>query len=160
MAGGAEVILFPEEPFDIDVVARKLRHRHKSYAKFSIVVVAEGAVPAEGSSRDFETKHDSQGAIIAGSIGRKVTKVLENRTGIEARLTVLGHVQRGGAPTPNDRILASRFGVAAVDALSAGKSSVLTALRSEKVVLVPYDEVAGKVRRVSQDLIDTAKALM
>ena len=99
------------------------------------------------------------GEIVAGAIGERVAKEIEERTGFDTRLTVLGHVQRGGTPTPTDRILGSRFGVAAIDAISNGQTNVMTALRSEKVVLVPLADIAGKVKTVPQDLLRTAQAL-
>jgi 6-phosphofructokinase 1 len=107
----------------------------------------------------FSTELDEQGRIIAGSIGERLMLELRSRTGFDTRLTVLGHVQRGGSPTPTDRILGSRFGVAAVDALSAGEYGVMTAVRGEDIVLVPLGEIAGKVKPVPQELVDVARAL-
>jgi len=159
IAGGAEVVLTPEEPFDIETVVRYLKHRHRSHASFSIVVVAEGAVPREGSAMPYEAPVGKFGEIVAGAIGERVKREIEQRTGFDARLTVLGHVQRGGTPTPSDRILGSRFGVAAIDAITRGESNVMTALRGEEIVLVPLDEIAGKVKQVPTGLLDVARAL-
>jgi len=159
IAGGAEVVLTPEEPFDIETVVRYLKHRHRSHASFSIVVVAEGAVPREGSAMPYEAPVGKFGEIVAGAIGERVKREIEQRTGFDARLTVLGHVQRGGTPTPSDRILGSRFGVAAIDAITRGESNVMTALRGEEIVLVPLDEIAGKVKHVPTGLLDVARAL-
>ncbi len=159
IAGGAEVVLAPEDPFDMDAIEKFLRHRHRAHANFSIVVVAEGAVPREGSSMNFTQELGKYGEIIAGSIGERVSAEIARRTGFDTRLTVLGHVQRGGEPTPTDRILGSRFGVAAVDAISRGESKVMTALRGESVVLVPLDEIAGKVKHVPAELLRVAHAL-
>ncbi len=159
IAGGAEIVLAPEEPFDIEKVAAFLRHRHRAHANFSIVVVAEGAMPAKGSAMDYEVQLGKFGEIVAGAIGERVAKEISERTGFDTRLTVLGHVQRGGSPTPTDRILGSRFGVAAVDAITAGKTNVMTALRNEEVVLVPLEDIAGKLKRVPADLLHVAKAL-
>ncbi|WP_265521088.1 6-phosphofructokinase [Oerskovia flava] len=159
IAGGAEVVLAPEEPFDIEQVVKFLRHRHRAHANFSIVVVAEGALPRAGSAMEFEQQLGRYGEIIAGSIGERVSTEIAERTGFDTRLTVLGHVQRGGSPTPTDRILGSRFGVAAVDAVSRGESAVMTALRGEEVVMVPLDEVAGKVKQVPADLLRVARVL-
>jgi 6-phosphofructokinase len=159
IAGGAEVVLTPEEPFDIETVVKYLKHRHRSHASFSIVVVAEGAVPREGSAMPYEAPVGKFGEIVAGAIGDRVKREIEQRTGFDARLTVLGHVQRGGTPTPSDRILGSRFGVAAIDAITRGESNVMTALRGEQIVLVPLDEIAGKVKQVPIDLLDVARAL-
>lgn len=157
IAGGAEIVLTPEEPFDIESVVRFLQHRHRAHASFSIVVVAEGAVPAEGTGMQFETEVGRFGEIIAGATGERVKREIEERTGFDTRVTVLGHVQRGGTPTPYDRILGSRFGVAAVDALGAGESSVMTALRGEDIVLVPMAELAGKTKPVPADLLRVAR---
>ncbi|MDR1441351.1 MAG: 6-phosphofructokinase [Bifidobacteriaceae bacterium] len=159
MAGGADLIITPEEPFDIEEIARFVRRRHRSHASFSIVVVAEGAEPAQGTDMQFSTQVDDKGAIIAGSIGERLTMELKERTGFDSRLTVLGHVQRGGTPTPTDRILGSRFGVAAVDALSHDTYGVMTAVRGEEIVLVPLEEIAGKVKAVPEDLVEVARAL-
>jgi len=159
IAGGAEVVLAPEEPFDIDAVIKFLKHRHRAHANFSIVVVAEGAVPAEGTSMSYEAPVGQFGEIVAGAIGERVKAEIETRTGFDTRVTVLGHVQRGGSPVPADRILGSRFGVAAIDAISRGESNVMTALRGEDVVLVPLPEIAGKVKTVPADLLRVARAL-
>lgn len=159
IAGGAEVVLAPEEPFDIDKIIKFLKHRHRAHANFSIVVVAEGAVPAEGTSMSYEAPVGQFGEIVAGAITARVKAEIEERTGFDTRVTVLGHVQRGGSPVPADRILGSRFGVAAIDALARGESNVMTALRGEEVVLVPLPEIAGKVKRVPADLLQVARAL-
>jgi phosphofructokinase-like protein len=159
IAGGAELVLTPEQPFDIDAITKFLRHRHRAHANFSIIVVAEGAVPAQGTSMEYETQVGQYGEIVAGAVGERLKKEIEARTGFDTRVTVLGHVQRGGTPTPADRILGSRFGVAAVDALSEGKTSVMTAVRGEEVVLVPMAELAGKPKPVPQDLLRVASVL-
>jgi len=159
MAGGADLILTPEDPFDIKEVADAIRRRHKSYASFSIVVVAEGAVPKAGTEMDYATPLDRKGSIVAGSIGEQLTKEIRERTGFDTRLTVLGHVQRGGTPTPTDRILGSRFGLAAVDALSNGTFGVMTALHGEKIELVELSKIAGKVKAVPNELVETGRAL-
>ena len=159
IAGGAEIVLAPEEPFDIDQLVKTLVHRHRAHASFSIVVVAEGAVPREGTSMSFTTELGPMGAIVAGSASERVAAELERRTGFETRVTILGHVQRGGSPTPTDRILGSRFGVSAVDALQEGRSDVMTGLQGGEVVLVPFDEMAGQVKTVPADLLRVAQVL-
>ena len=159
IAGGAELVLAPEEPFDIDAVVRFLKHRHRAHASFSIVVVAEGASPREGGSMDFHTQLGKFGEIVAGAIGHRLAGEIAERTGFDTRVTILGHVQRGGSPTPADRILGSRFGVAAVDAVSEGRTGVMTALRGESVELVPLADVAGRVKTVPADLLAVARAL-
>lgn len=159
IAGGAEIVLAPEEPFDIDRVVRTLTHRHRAHASFSIVVVAEGAVPAEGTAMHYQTEVGKFGEIVAGAIGDRLKAEIEERTGFDTRVTVLGHVQRGGIPTASDRILASRFGVAAIDAITEGRSTVMTALRGDRVELVDFAEVAGKTQYVPQDLLRVAREL-
>ena len=159
IAGGAEVVLAPEEPFDIDKVIKFLKHRHRAHANFSIVGVAEGAVPAEGTSMSYEAPVGQCGEIVAGAITARVKAEIEQRTGFDTRVTVLGHVQRGGSPVPADRILGSRFGVAAIDAISQGRTDVMTALRGDEVVLVPLQEIAGKVKRVPTELLQVVRAL-
>ena len=159
IAGGAELVLAPEEPFDIDKIERFLKHRHRAHASFSIIVVAEGAVPAEGTAMHYETQVGKFGEIVAGAIGERLKAEVEKRTGFDTRVVVLGHVQRGGIPTHVDRILGSRFGVAAIDAASGGQSNVMTALRGERVEMVPLSEVAGKVKYVPDELLSVARAL-
>lgn len=159
IAGGAELVLAPEEPFDIDRIERFLKHRHRAHASFSIVVAAEGAVPAEGTSMHYETQVGQFGEIVAGAIGERLKGEIERRTGFDTRVTVLGHTQRGGTPTAADRILASRFGVAAIDAIDGGTTDVMTALHGERVELVPIQEVAGRVKYVPEDLLRVARAL-
>ena len=159
IAGGAELVLAPEEPFDIDKVARFLKHRHRAHASFSIVVAAEGAVPAPGTAMHYETEVGKFGEIVAGAIGERLKSEIETRTGFDTRVTVLGHVQRGGIPTAFDRILASRFGVAAIDAATEGRSDVMTAIHGERVDLVPIADIAGKVKYVPDQMLAVARAL-
>ncbi|WP_108717309.1 6-phosphofructokinase [Miniimonas sp. S16] len=159
IAGGAEIVLAPEQPFDIDKIVRFLKHRHRAHASFSIIVVAEGAMPAEGTSMQYEMQLGQFGQIVAGGISERLKQEIEQRTGFDTRVTVLGHIQRGGTPTPTDRILASRFGVAAIDAVTRGETGVMTALRAGEVDLVPLADIAGKVKHVPQALLDVAAAL-
>jgi len=140
-------------------VVKFLTHRHRSHASFSIVVVAEGAVPAEGTSMQFQTEFGQFGEIVAGTTGERVKAEIAQRTGFDARVTVLGHVQRGGTPTAADRILASRFGTLAVDAVSDHANNMMTAVHGEQVELVPIAEIAGKVKHVPSDLLEVARAL-
>jgi 6-phosphofructokinase 1 len=158
IAGGADMILIPEDPFDIDEIVGKLRHRHRSYASSSIVVVAEGATAKPGTL-DFTAPEGPYGSIVAGAIGERIKVELQERTGFDTRVTILGHVQRGGTPTATDRLLASRFGVAAVDAVDAGRSSVMTALIGDEIRLVDIADVAGKLKVVPEDLRRVAEAL-
>jgi ATP-dependent phosphofructokinase / diphosphate-dependent phosphofructokinase len=157
IAAGAEAILIPEDPFDVEDLAKQLIHRHRR-ARSSVVVVAEGATPRQGTL-DWTPPKGKFGSIVAGAVGELVRSELEQRTGFDSRLTVLGHIQRGGTPTPADRILGSRFGVAAVDAVHDGDSGVMVGLQSEKVVRVPIAQIAGRRKVVPRDLVDVARSL-
>ncbi len=158
MAGGADIILSPEVPFDIDVIVKKIKHRHR-YKNFSIVAVAEGAVPAEGSTWTGGPTIDEKGNPIAGSIGHEVTKAIEELTGFPTRLTVLGYVQRGGIPTASDRLLGTRFGIAAIDAIVAGETGKYTALQGEDIVLKDFSVMMGKTKWVPKELLEAAWGL-
>jgi phosphofructokinase-like protein len=157
IAAGAEAILIPEAPFDIDELSKQLIHRHRR-ARSSVVVVAEGATPAPGTV-DWSAPEGKFGSIVAGAVGEMVRHELEERTGFDARLTVLGHVQRGGTPTPRDRVLGSRFGVAAVNAVRDGDSGAMVAVNGEHVVRVPISEIAGKRKPVPDELVQVARSL-
>ncbi len=158
IAGGAEAILIPEDPFDVADVAGAIRHRHRGNVKSSIVVVAEGAVPKAGTS-DWAPPKGAFGSIVAGAVGEMVRGELQEQTEYDTRLTVLGHVQRGGTPTAADRILGSRFGVAAVDAVHQGHSGVMVGLQQDAIVEVPIAEVAGKRKDPPPELIEVARTL-
>jgi 6-phosphofructokinase 1 len=159
IAGGADIILAPEEPFDMEKVAKRITHRHRSQAGFSIVAVAEGARPTEESDWSIDTTTDERGNPIAGEIGQQVTREIQARTGFEARLTVLGYVQRGGTPTAADRLLATRMGVAAIDAATEGVTGKFTAVRGSEIVLEDFSVMAGKTKFVPQELLDAARGL-
>ncbi len=148
IAGGADVILIPEMPFDIDEVCRLIRRRHERGRYFSIVVAAEGAVPKEGTMAVSTGELDQFGHPRLGGIGQRLEKEIEARTGFETRATVLGHVQRGGTPTAFDRVLATRLGLAAIDAAHAGAWGMMTALHSTEIELVALAEAVAEVRRV------------
>jgi len=123
MAGGADVVLVPEVPFDIDEVCARIEHRHRHGTNFSIVVVAEGATPREGTLTLQSGEEDAFGHVRLGGISNVVQEEIERRTGFETRVTILGHVLRGGTPTAYDRILATRFGIAAIDAVHRRRSA-------------------------------------
>jgi ATP-dependent phosphofructokinase / diphosphate-dependent phosphofructokinase len=149
VAGGADVILIPEQPFDIEQVCKLIRRRHERGRYFSIVVAAEGAVPEEGSAMTLETGElDEFGHPRLGGIGHRLEQEIERRTGFESRATVLGHVQRGGTPTSFDRVLATRFGLAAIDAVHAGEWGKMTALRATDIELVELAEAVKQLRTV------------
>jgi ATP-dependent phosphofructokinase / diphosphate-dependent phosphofructokinase len=155
IAGGADVILVPEEPFDIEAVCDHIRSRHARGRTFSIVVVAEGATPAEGSDvvTAAETR-DAFGHVRLGGIGVALEHQIEDRTGFETRATILGHIQRGGTPTAFDRVLATRFGTAAIDAIDAGDFGKMVALKGDKIVRVPLTEAVGELKTVDNELMD------
>jgi ATP-dependent phosphofructokinase / diphosphate-dependent phosphofructokinase len=157
LAGGAHVILPPEEPFDIEEIAGLLRHRHQRES-FSIVVVAEGAQPAAGTLA-YAPAEGPFGTIVAGAIGERVRSELAERTGFETRLVVLGHVQRGGTPTSADRLLGTQFGVSAVAAVHNDASSVITALDGFEIGLISLAEATAGIRTVPQSLLEVAVAL-
>ncbi|MDQ4070616.1 MAG: 6-phosphofructokinase [Actinomycetota bacterium] len=152
IAGGAAEILIPEEPFDIDAVARRLQGRHDRGRYASLVVVAEGATPVEGTMELQSEERDAFGNVRLGGIGNRVAKEIEERTGFETRVTMLGHVQRGGTPTAFDRILATRFGIAAIDAVHDGASGQMVALQAGKIVRVPLSEAVGATKTVDPTL--------
>jgi 6-phosphofructokinase 1 len=149
VAGGADVILIPEIPFDIDEVCRLIRRRHERGRYFSIVVAAEGAQPKDGSMEVSQTgSTDEFGHVRLGGIGYALEREIEARTGFETRATVLGHVQRGGTPTAFDRVLATRLGLAAIDAAHEGKWGMMAALHSNQVELIALADAVAEVRRV------------
>jgi 6-phosphofructokinase 1 len=148
LAGGADVILIPELPFDIDEVCRLINRRHARGRYFAIVVVAEGATPKEGTMTVATGQVDEFGHPRLGGIGQQLEREIESRTGFETRTTVLGHVQRGGTPTAFDRVLATRLGLAAIDAAHAGQWGMMTALHATEIELVPLAEAVAEVRRV------------
>jgi 6-phosphofructokinase 1 len=148
LAGGANVILIPERPFDIEQVCAFIEHRFASHYA-PIVVVAEGAVPAEGTMALQDQGVDAFGHARLGGIGAVLEQEIAARTGKEARATVLGHVQRGGTPTAYDRVLATRFGLHAIDAVHEGESGVMVALRGTDIVRVPLVEATRELKTVS-----------
>jgi 6-phosphofructokinase 1 len=151
LAGGADVILVPEQPFDLDEVCRLIRRRHSRGRFFSIVVAAEGAVPAEGTMATVAAGEDEFGHERLGGIGQRLEFEIERRTGFETRAVVLGHIQRGGTPTAFDRVLATRFGVAAIDAAHDGRWGAMPALRGAAVELVPLADAVSELRTVPPD---------
>jgi 6-phosphofructokinase 1 len=150
LAGGANVILIPERPFDIAQVCAYIEHRFASHYS-PIVVVAEGAVPAEGTMALQDQGVDAFGHVRLGGIGSMLASEIEARTGKEARATVLGHVQRGGTPTAYDRVLATRFGLHAIDAVNDGETGVMVALRGTEIVRVPLAEATRELKTVSPE---------
>jgi len=160
VAGGADAILIPEMPFDLNLVAEKLRERDRWGSHFSIVVVAEGAIPKGGKIALVEEATEGRAERLGG-IGAKVADALGRMTGKETRSVVLGHLQRGGAPTSFDRILATRFGAKAVDLIRQGDFGKMVAFAPPDIVGRPLEDVVGRQRLVplDSDTLLTAKAL-
>ena len=150
ISGGAHAILIPEIPFDLEKVAAKVRERDNHGRMYSLVMVAEGAQPADGQ-RTVLAPAEIGHAERLGGIGERVAKSLQDLTGKDSRVVVLGHLLRGGSPTSFDRLAAMRFGTAAVRALDEGHSGVMVALAFPNVNYVPLEEVAGRMKGVPLD---------
>ena len=157
LAGGADAILIPERPFDIEEVCEHIRHRHSRGRTFSIVVVAEGATPLEGQETLQTEEKDAFGHVRLGGIGVALEREIEERTEYETRVTILGHIQRGGTPTAFDRVLATRFGVAAIDAVDDEDHGQMVALRGTSIVRVSLGEGVGELKTVDPELFQTAE---
>ncbi len=162
MAGGADVILAPEIPLTVEDVCDRLRRRHEESGRnFSIVVVAEGAVPRELSSQvTSDAATDEFGHIRLGGIGHRLAPEIEKRTGYETRVTVLGYLQRGGPPTAFDRILATRLGVTAVQEVAAGNFGKMVALKGNEIVTVPLEESVSTMRTVDKALHEMSRLFL
>ena len=158
LAGGADVILIPERPFDINEVVRLIRRRHSRGRYFSIVVAAEGATPQQGTLEVMGGEEDEFGHQRLGGVGQLLEREIGERTGFETRATVLGHIQRGGTPTAFDRVLATRLGLAAVDAAHDGRWGTMPALKGTKVKLVALSEAVADLRTVPPDEFAAAEA--
>ncbi len=157
MAGGADAILVPERPYDVDEVCGRIERRHAAGRTFSIVVVAEGATAKGGAEVRAGESEDAFGHARLGGIGLDLERAIEKRTGFESRMTILGHVQRGGTPTAWDRVLATRFGVAAADAVADGAFGQMVALRGTEIALVPLDEAVQEPKLLDPSLYETAE---
>ncbi|MDQ1481877.1 MAG: ATP-dependent phosphofructokinase / diphosphate-dependent phosphofructokinase, partial [Actinomycetota bacterium] len=156
LAGGADVILVPETPFDIEEICGRLTRRHQLGANFSIVVVAEGAVPVSGAAELQSGAVDEFGHVHLGGVGNWLQQEIEKRTGYEARMTQLGHVLRGGTPTAYDRVIATRFGVEAIDAVHERDFGKMVALHGTDVVRVPIEAAVSTLKTVDERLFETA----
>jgi ATP-dependent phosphofructokinase / diphosphate-dependent phosphofructokinase len=162
LAGGADVILIPEKPFDIDKVCELILQRHQRGRDFSIVVIAEGAKfktdsQSEGTMILQDMQKDAFGHVRLGGVGAILAKEIENRTGFESRVVILGHIQRGGSPTAFDRVLATRFGLGAIDLVNKKDFGKMVALRGNKIIAVPISEAVSKLKTVSEDLYQDAE---
>jgi 6-phosphofructokinase 1 len=157
IAGGADAILVPEIPFDIEQLCLRLRHRHAAGITFSIVVVSEGATPREGAMAVTDgAATDEFGHARLGGIGAELAREIESTTGYQTRATILGHVQRGGTPTAYDRVLATRFGVAAMDAVAGGRFGRMVALRGASIVEIPLAKALAEPKLLDHELFATA----
>jgi 6-phosphofructokinase 1 len=157
IAGGADVILIPEVPIDIEEVCAILKKRHERGKLFSIVVVAEGAEFKEIGAVLQEKKLDAFGHVRLGGIGEELAKLIEEKTGYETRVSVLGHIQRGGSPTAFDRVLGTRLGVKAVELILNKKFGKMVALQGIKIVDVPLEDAVKALKTVDMELYDIAK---
>jgi 6-phosphofructokinase 1 len=154
IAGGADAILVPEIDYDLEQVADVIRRRHRHGHSYSVVVIAEGIEPPEG---DLDLPVDVFGFARLGGVAYRIAPAIEELTGFETRVTVLGHVQRGGTPSAFDRVLATRLGVAAIDLAVDGASGVMVAVRGTQIVPVPLAEATSGIRGVDEDLYGVAK---
>jgi 6-phosphofructokinase 1 len=157
LTGGADMLLIPEKPFDIEEACAHLRHRHMNYASFSIVVVAEGAEPESGTMPHPDYPLDENGYPRLGGISNMVAPEIEKRTGFETRVTILGHVQRGGTPVAFDRMLGTRFGIAAVELAAAGGWGRMVSRKGQDIADVPLAEATGPRKVVPPDLYREAE---
>jgi len=166
IGGGADVILVPEIPFDIDEVAELIRQRHARGRYFSIVVAAEGAKFAGGAEMHDgapvlqDVGRDEFGHLRLGGIGSVLAREIEKRTGFETRSVVLGHIQRGGSPSAFDRVLATRYGLGAIDMVHRGEFGHMAALRGNKIVSVPLAEAIAANRKVDKEILDAATGIL
>ncbi|MGI6712385.1 MAG: 6-phosphofructokinase [Bacillota bacterium] len=162
LAGGADVILIPEIPFTIEKICAKIKERNDRGRRFSIVVAAEGAAPLGGEQVvSGNNEGNIYNPVKLGGIGKFVGEKIAEQSGHETRVTVLGHLQRGGSPTPRDRILATHFGSAAVHALARKEKGVMVCLKGQNVLTVPLKDASEKLKRVpiEGDLVKTAKSV-
>jgi phosphofructokinase-like protein len=160
IAGGADVILIPEVPFDIDEVAELIQQRHSRGRYFSIVVAAEGAKFAGGNETLPAAGLDEFGHARLGGIGAVLANEIEKRTGFESRSVVLGHIQRGGSPSAFDRVLATRYGLGAIDMVHRAEFGQMAALRGNKIISVPLAEAIASNRKVDKEILDAATGIL
>jgi len=162
IAGGADVILIPEHPVTVEQACSEIQHRHERGKDFSIVVVSEGyeLTYDSGERRQVaqETAADEFGHVRLGGVGHELAREIEERTGYETRVTVLGHVQRGGSPTPRDRVLATRYGLKAADLVHEERFGQMAALQGDRIVDVSLAEATAELKKVPEDWYSVAKA--
>lgn len=155
IAGGADAVLIPEIPYDLEEIADIVRARNRRGKRYSVIVVAEGVSPPPGMA--VEERTDAFGFTRLGGVGYAIADRIEQLTGFETRVSVLGHVQRGGTPTAFDRVLATRLGVAAADFAAEGMTAVMTAVRGDDIVPIPLEEACDHVRGVDEARFDIAR---
>ena len=156
IAGGADAVLVPEIEFDLDQICEQIKRRHTRGSHFSIIVVAEGALPIEGTMKKINYDVDEYGHQRLGGIGYRVAREIEQRTGFETRETTLGHVLRGGTPTAFDRVLATRFGIAAIDAVNEKDYGKMVSLKGKEIKRVTLAEATIELNRVDLELLEIA----
>jgi phosphofructokinase-like protein len=161
VAGGGDIILLPEIPYDVEVIAEKVRQRHKKGKRFSIIVIAEGATPKGGQMVVKRIVKESADPVRLGGIGFVLGEKLEKMTGFEIRAVVLGHLQRGGTPTAYDRVLSTRFGARAVDLITNRNYGHMVGIKGDKIIDVPLEVVAGGIKKVPKNhpLVKAARAV-
>ncbi|MBM3251300.1 MAG: 6-phosphofructokinase [Candidatus Omnitrophica bacterium] len=157
IAGGADMILIPEKPVDIDEVCNLIKKRHERGKTFSIIVVAEGAKLKEGTAVVQDQEKDAFGHIRLGGIGENLGKLIEEKTGFETRVSVLGHLQRGGSPTAFDRVLGTRFGIKAVELIKEKKFGRMVSFKANKIVDVSLVDAVKELKTVDMDIYEIAK---
>jgi 6-phosphofructokinase 1 len=158
IAGGADVILIPEHPVSIEDTCKEIRSRHDRGKDFSIVVVSEGYELEGGGEDGGEVDEFGHVRLSERGVGARVAHEIEQRTGFETRVTVLGHVQRGGSPTPRDRVLATRYGLKAADLVDEGRFGRMAALQGDSIVDVSLDEATAELKTVPEDWYEVARA--
>jgi ATP-dependent phosphofructokinase / diphosphate-dependent phosphofructokinase len=157
IAGGADVILIPEHPVSLEDACKEIRHRHERGKDFSIVVVSEG-YELEGIGDGGEVDEFGHVRLSERGVGARLAQEIEARTGYETRVTVLGHVQRGGSPTPRDRVLATRYGLKAADLVHEGRFGRMAALHGDSIVDVALEEATAELKTVPEDWYEVARA--
>ena len=158
IAGGADVILIPEHPVSIEDTCKEIQSRHDRGKDFSIVVVSEGYELEGGADEASEVDQFGHVRLSERGVGARVASEIEERTGFETRVTVLGHVQRGGSPTPRDRVLATRYGLKAADLVDDGRFGRMAALRGDSIVDVSLEEATAELKTVPKDWYEVARA--
>jgi len=160
LAGGADCILIPEKPIDVDEVCKMIWDRHKNGLCFSIIVVAEGAkIRESGADKEVlsSQKLDDFGHVQLGGIGQVLAKLIQEKTNYDTRVTVLGHIQRGGSPTAHDRVLATRYGFSAMDAVHSGNYGIMVGLDGNEIVQIPLSQISEGLKTLDEPFYELTK---